>query len=165
MIDLGYARSRFCSALVIVACGATMIAGTFAFAAANDRWLAFAAACAILITLVLAFAARGRGIVQRLLDVLMAAICAWTIVCSRAVESAGGGSSASSVHWLNFASGAALCSLGAISLLIHEFGLQRELEWAGERLIHDQWRAHPNFDATDIHASTRYSDASTRTTR
>lgn len=165
MQALVYARARLASALVTVACGATVTAGTFAFAADDDRWLAFAAACAVLIVLAFAFAVRGRGMVQRLLDLPAALICVWTIVCSRAIESAGAGSSAAAVHWLNFASGAALCSLGAVSLLVHDYGLQRELEWAGKRLLEDRWPLPPNLNDTGIHASMRYADEGTRATR
>jgi hypothetical protein len=109
--------------------------GAFTSTPESERWLAFAVGCAVLAVLSVAFLVPRRGAVQRVLDLPTALICAWLIVCSRAVENAGAGASVAAVKWFNLAAGAVLFGVGAIGLLLHEFELKRDLD----RVVSEPW--------------------------
>jgi len=132
--DLTYARARFAWALGTLTAGAVLTVGAFTFASPTLRWLGFGIGCAVLLALAAAFAVAGRGTIQRILDLPLALVCGWAIVCSRVVEHDGAGASPTAVKWFSFAAGAAICTLGAIGLLLHELGVERDLRWA-ERYV------------------------------
>jgi len=175
-----YARARFNSVLVVCATGAVTLVGAFTFPPRADRWLAFGMGCCVLLAVLAGFLVRGRGVAQRALDLPLALIGAWSIVCSRVIEHAGAGSSASAIKWLTFGSGAAICALGTIGLLIHEWSLERDLRIAAERIAAAEAIASeriwglgaPNEPDGDqehgsqlLSASERYADAVARASR
>ena len=124
---MSYAHSRFSAALAVAIMGAVLAVGAFTLPPVSERWLALGVGAAGLITLAGAFAVRGRGTAQRLLDGPLALVCAWAIVNARVIESSGAGSSAHAVKWFGFAAGAAIAALGLLGLLLHERGLERDL--------------------------------------
>jgi hypothetical protein len=129
------ARSRFVAALAVAITGAVLGVGAFTLSPSSERWLALGVGAAVLVTLAAAFAVRGRGRVQRILDGPLALVCAWTIVCARVIESSGAGSSAHAVKWFNLAAGAAIASFGLVGLLVHERGMERGLLSEVERAV------------------------------
>lgn len=129
---MGYARARFASALVTAAAGAVMAAGAFMFTPDTERWVGFGGGGAVLVAVVIAFAVPRRGTIQRALDAAVVLVCVWSIVCSRAIEAGGAGSSQLAIKWWGISTGAALCGLGVAALLIHEWDLERELRRARE---------------------------------
>jgi hypothetical protein len=132
--DLTYARARRTCALFTVVSGAVIAVTALTFDAASVRWIAFGGGCAVLSALMVAFAIRGRGTAQRIIDLPLALVCAWAIVCSRVIEHAGAGASPGAVKWFNLAAGAAICGFGTLGVLLHERGMDRDLEWAAERI-------------------------------
>jgi hypothetical protein len=140
---MSFASARLISTLLTAIVGAVLGVGAFSLTAPTERWVAFGGGCAALVVVALAFLMPRRGAVQRALDLPSVLIGVWLIVASRAVESGGAGSSPDAVKWLTLASGAALCGVGVVGLLLHEMGLERDLG----RLAGDSWtinaiRAH-----------------------
>lgn len=124
------ARARFYAALMTAAAGALAGLSAFTLTTATQRWVSFGAGCCALVVVLVAFAVPGRGALQRLLDVPLALLSVWAIVCSRAIESTGAGSSGASVKWLTLASGAAIFGLGLLGLIVHEWKVERDLRRA-----------------------------------
>jgi hypothetical protein len=133
-IDLTYERVRFASALFTTVSGVVLAVGAFTFTGQTVRWIGLGAGCGTLAVLAIAFAVRGRGAAQRVLDLPLAVICGWTIVASRVIEHSGGGSSPHAVKWLSLSAGAAICGFGAVALFLHERGVTRDLQWAAQRI-------------------------------
>jgi hypothetical protein len=130
-----YARTRFISAVCFSIAGATLAVGAFVFTPSAERWLGVGVGAGCLALLLSVFAARGRGTFQRLLDVVLAPICAWAIVSSLTLETGTLGlPDPHLIRWLGFSAGAAIAVIGLISLIAHEFGLERDLEYATERI-------------------------------
>jgi hypothetical protein len=105
--------SRFASNLTAILAGSFLVAAALGFAPAVLGWIALAVGSCLAATVLVAFAMRGRGIVQRLLDVAILVLCAWTIVASRAFAG-------QALHWLTFASGVLLTTLAVVALVVHE---------------------------------------------
>src|SRR5947209_2219286 len=92
--------ARFASNLVVLLTGCFLATGTFAFPASVVEWLGLACGCAIALTVLAAFASGGRGVVQRMLDCVLALLAAWTIVASQSFAG-------DTLKWLMFGSAAA----------------------------------------------------------
>ena len=111
---------RFVSNVLVVIAGA-LLAG-IAFAVDSDLlgWLAFGVGCGALLVVLAAFPVRGRGTLQRVLDLVAMLVAAWTIVASR---SFGG----SALSWWTLCEGAALFTLGIAGLLSGELEVRAAL--------------------------------------
>jgi hypothetical protein len=112
--------SRFVSNLLVTAYATILLVACFAFRPAVIGWIGFAMSCATVATVLIAFAFRGRGPLQRSLDLLLVVIGAWTIIAARAY-------SGGSVKWLSFSGGAALWALAVVGLAAHEWLAERTL--------------------------------------
>lgn len=110
--------SRFLSNLLVLLVGALMMGAHLAFAPPAAAWLMFAGACAVAMAVAGALPVRGRGTPQRLLDLCVLTIAAWSVIASRTFD-------AGTASWLGFAEGGtcALCALGG--LIAHEVRMQR----------------------------------------
>ncbi|HTW12150.1 MAG TPA: hypothetical protein VME01_05360 [Solirubrobacteraceae bacterium] len=166
-------RARFITAVVLVAAGVAAAVGPFTFDVGTQRWLGFGAGVATVLALMFGFAARGRGVAQRLLDLPTALVGAWLMVVTRAIESTGAGSSIHAVKWLNLSAGAALLGAGLVGLLLHESKLERSLRVAqAERWPITARRSRDpeaEFDAQAVDGpqtlNERYADAVSRAAR
>jgi hypothetical protein len=134
----------FASSTVVA--GAVVGISAFTFDPVSVRWISFGGGCAVLSALLVAFALRGRGTAQRVIDLPLALVCVWAVVCSRAIEHAGAGSSPGAIKWFSLAAGAAICGLGTLGLLLHERSVSRDLEWAAQR-IQTQEKGHAHAGA------------------
>ena len=77
-------------------------------------WLALAVGCAWVVMAVLwAFATRGRGRAQRVLDAAVLLVGGWSIIAGRAFRLA-------TVKWLTFADGVLLITISLIGLVSSE---------------------------------------------
>jgi hypothetical protein len=113
--------SRFSSNLLLAIVGGAVAACSLLFAPAVVRWLALGAGCAAVAITLLAFAIRGRGLAQRLLDAPVVALGAWTIVAATTFTGA-------TQRWTSFANAAALCALAVVGLIAHEVAIERDLQ-------------------------------------
>jgi hypothetical protein len=116
--------ARFASNLLSLAAGACLACFALATRPPVAGWIGFAVGVLVLAVTLGAFATRGRGLVQRGLDVVVALLAAWTIVASR-VFAAG-----TELKWLMFSSGAALVVLAIEGLIAHEVVLEMTLRRA-----------------------------------
>ncbi|HTZ87433.1 MAG TPA: hypothetical protein VMB05_12270 [Solirubrobacteraceae bacterium] len=105
--------SRFASNLTVLLIGASLATACFAFEARAVAWLAFAAGAGVVLTVVVTFAMRERGVTQRVFDGFVLLLAAWTIVFSLTFAP-------NVVHWLAFASAATLVLLAFAGLVVHE---------------------------------------------
>lgn len=105
--------SRFISNLTVLLAGAFLVAASLGFGAGALAWLALGMGCVVVVTVLWAFARRGRGIAQRALDAVILVAGAWTIVASRTFHG-------STLMWLVFAAGALLTTLAFAALIVHE---------------------------------------------
>jgi hypothetical protein len=106
--------ARFSSNMLSLLAGAFLTCCALAMRTHVAAWIGLGAGCAIALVTLGAFATRGRGAVQRWLDVLVAALAAWTIVASRAFGPGPG------LKWLMFASGVGFVLLAVEGLIAHE---------------------------------------------
>jgi hypothetical protein len=109
--------SRFISNLVVLIAGSFLVTASFAFGSEVLGWVGLAAGCVILLTVLVAFAVRGRGIAQRALDACVVLGGAWSIVAARSFT---GGN----LKWLTFSEGAMLAFLAVAGLIVHEVQLE-----------------------------------------
>ena len=116
---------RFGSNLVLAVIGGLVVTCSLTFSPAVTKWIALGAGCAAVIVTSVAFATRGRGTTQRIIDALVVPLGGWTIVAS--VTFVGG-----SLRWLSFSEGAALWALAVAGLIAHEVLMQRELGSAAD---------------------------------
>lgn len=110
--------SRFISNLVATVAGGLLTIVSLTFGPEALGWLALGLAATVLSTTLIAFVFRGRGAVQRTLDVTTAAVSGWTVLAACTFAGA-------SLRWLSFAGGAALWTLGVIGLIVHETLMER----------------------------------------
>lgn len=110
--------SRFASNLAIAILGGALATLSLVLADPVVRWLALGAGAAAVAVTLAGFAARGRGSLQRTLDVPVALIGGWTVVAS-------GSYGHGTLRWLSFAAGTALCALGIAGLIAHEVRMER----------------------------------------
>lgn len=110
--------SRFISNLTALIMGALLMADRFVFGPGPARWLAFGESCAIVVTVAVAFAVRGRGPAQRMIDVLLVLTGAWMVIASLAY-------SAGTAGWIALGAGGAAAQLGLFGLVAHEVVMER----------------------------------------
>jgi hypothetical protein len=115
--------ARFASNLIVLIAGCFLAAATFALDAETVGWLGLGCGVLIAVTVLAAFATRGRGVVQRSLDCALALLAAWTIVASRCFSGA-------TLAWLMFASGAGAALLAVEGLIAHEVVMEVSLRRA-----------------------------------
>lgn len=137
-------RSRFASNLLVLLVGAFLAPTRFVFGAGGERWLAFAAGGAVVAVTVVGFAARGRGPLQRGIDVTLVIVGAWAVV-SALSESAG------TVGWLALAEGGAAVILAGAGLVGHEVVMERAVRArpAAERVVAAGGRGHGGGEPTE----------------
>lgn len=117
--------ARFSSNLLSLLAGALLACCALSMRPEVAAWIGLGVGAAVALVTLGAFATRGRGVVQRWLDALVAALAAWTIVASRAFAAG------SELKWLMFASGAALVVLATEGLIAHEVVAELSLRRAG----------------------------------
>ena len=105
--------ARFSSNLLTLLAGVFLLAASLGFRPAVIGWLALAVGCLVVIAVLCAFATRGRGRAQRVLDVATLLVGGWSIVAGRAFPPA-------TVKWLTFADGVLLITISLIGLVAHE---------------------------------------------
>ena len=106
--------ARFSSNMLALLAGALLTCCALSMRPYIAAWIGLGAGAAIALVTLIAFATRGRGTVQRWLDVLIGALAAWTIVASRAFAPGSG------LKWLMFASGVGFVFLAVEGLIAHE---------------------------------------------
>ncbi|MGI8428158.1 MAG: hypothetical protein ACR2OB_02395 [Solirubrobacteraceae bacterium] len=119
-------RSRFFVNLAVMVAGWLLLLGAVAFRFAVVGWLALAAGCVVLVTVLVGFACAGRGALQRALDGGMALAGAWTIVASCSFGGA-------TLKWLSFSEAALFAALGLGGLILHEIQLESGLRGLAKR--------------------------------
>jgi hypothetical protein len=122
--------SRFASNIALVVLSAVLITLSLTSPATVVGWLALGVGCAAVVITLLAFAARRRGTLQRMLDVAAVAIGGWTIVASRTYTG-------HTLRWLSFSEADAICSLALVGLIAHELLTERGLRRATELSLAD----------------------------
>ena len=110
-------NSRYLTNALLAVLGGFTVIASQVWVPATFMWLMFSAGI-LAIVFSTAIVLRGRGLVQRGLDGLIAALGAWTVVASLVF-------SGSVVTWLGFASGAAFVALALIGLTLHELYTER----------------------------------------
>jgi hypothetical protein len=113
--------SRFSSNVMTLLAGVFLLAASLGFRSSIIGWLDFAAGCLVSITVLWAFAIRGRGRAQRVLDVATVLVGGWAIVGGRSFPAA-------TVKWLTFADGILLITISVIGLVAHEVVMEMALE-------------------------------------
>lgn len=106
--------ARFATNLVTLVVGAALACCALAMPPYVAGWLGLAAGAVVLIATLAGFATRGRGSVQRALDLLVGLLATWTVVASRTFAAG------RELHWLMFASAAAFVLLAVEGLIAHE---------------------------------------------
>jgi hypothetical protein len=130
--------ARFMSNLSLAVLGGTLVSSSLAFAPEVTRWVALGTGCAAVVITLAGFATRGRGPARRAVDVIVAALGAWTIVASC-------GYAGQTLRWLSFSEGAALALLAVSGLIAHEILVAREL-----RLAVAAWEAREARAPTEL---------------
>jgi hypothetical protein len=119
--------ARFASNLSIALLGGVLVSCALVFAPAVVQWLALGVGGAAAVITLAAFATRGRGPAQRLLDAMIAPLAGWTIIAATTYTGA-------TQRWMSFSAGAALCALAVSGLIAHEVAIERDLRGAREAL-------------------------------
>lgn len=110
--------ARFVSNLLVLVIGAVLAPARFMFDPHAVRWITFGAGAAVTVIIAAAFLVRGRGPMQRTLDVAVALIGIWTAVSALVLGPA-------TVGWLALGEGGALAVLAVIGLVAHEVLMER----------------------------------------
>jgi multisubunit Na+/H+ antiporter MnhB subunit len=118
--------SRFASNLIALLVGAFVMSVRFVFGPASIPWLGFAGGCAIFASTLLLFLARGRGPLQRGLDLAIAAAAGWLIIAALVYP-------VSTAGWMALAAGGACALLGLAGLIAHEAVTERAVARAADR--------------------------------
>lgn len=112
--------ARFLSNLALTILGLLEVMASVVYAATSARWLGFAGACAVTAIVLVAFAFRGRGVAQRVVDVVALATAGWTVVAALCFT-------APTARWLCFAAGWAFAGFGMIGLALEHAAWRRAL--------------------------------------
>jgi hypothetical protein len=112
--------SRFASNLALVVAGSVLACAALGLTAEAAARVALGLGVLALLAVLIAFAFRGRGPVQRCFDAAAIAAGAWTIVAA----SVSGGTTA---MWLAFANGCLLALIGLGGLVAHETTMELAL--------------------------------------
>lgn len=111
--------SRYISNMLIAIAAAFVLVATQAFAPSTVGWIAFAVTgVGVLVLTAVTVLASGRGVIQRTLDGVVAALAVWTIVESLIF-------SGSLMVWLSFGAAAAIAALAVAGLTAHELSTER----------------------------------------
>lgn len=111
--------TRYISNILIGIAAAFVLVATQAFAPSTVGWIAFAVTgVGVLVLTAVTVLASGRGLVQRTLDGVIAALAVWTIVESLVF-------SGSLMVWLSFGAAAAIAALAVAGLTAHELSTER----------------------------------------
>jgi hypothetical protein len=122
--------ARFASNLLVLVIGAFLAPARFIFEAGTVRWIAFGAGAAVTVVIAAAFLVRGRGPVQRALDVVLALVAIWTAVSALTL-------SPTVVGWLALGEGGALPVLALAGLVAHEVLMERPFRVAERHVAQD----------------------------
>lgn len=93
---------------------------SLSFRPAVVQWLALGAGCMVFVVTLIAFAVRGRGVVQRTLDAVLATLAVWTVIAACAFTGA-------TLRWLSFSAAFAFWGLGICGLVAHQALIERGL--------------------------------------
>jgi hypothetical protein len=110
--------SRFATNFVLLIASAFALVSTFALSRATDAWILLGLGCLATLVSLWGFGLRGRGALQRGLDLLAATGGAFLIVASR-------GFALGTTHWLGFGLATGLLALSVTGLLVREIVLYR----------------------------------------
>lgn len=111
--------SRYISNMLIAIAAAFVLVAAQAFAPSTVGWIAFAVTgVGVLVLTAVTVLASGRGVIQRTLDGVVAALAVWTIVESLIF-------SGSLMVWLSFGAAAAIAALAVAGLTAHELSTER----------------------------------------
>lgn len=97
--------------------GMTLVAVSLAFRSGVLGWLAFGLSTLTVTTILAAFPVRGRGLAQRIVDVLIACAGGWLIVASRSFSGV-------PLKWICFGSAGLLALFALIGLVVHEVSME-----------------------------------------
>jgi hypothetical protein len=116
--------ARFASNLAILAAGVVLVCCSLGMRADVSGWIGLGIGSLVLVATMSGFATRDRGVAQRVLDVPLAVLGAWTIVASRVFAPG------ATLKWLMFSSGAAAALLALAGLIAHELASELALRRA-----------------------------------
>lgn len=111
--------TRYITSLLLAIASGFVIVATFAFAPTTVAWIALAiTGIFVLAMMAVTPLLRGRGLVQRTLDGVVAVLAAWTIVESMVFAG-------TLMVWLSFGAAAAMVALAVAGLTAHELSTER----------------------------------------
>jgi hypothetical protein len=108
---------RFVSNLIVMIAAETLVAFALAFRAGVLGWLGFGLGCLVVVVVLAAFVVRGRGVAQRVVDVLIVLAGGWLIVASRSFGGV-------PLKWISFGTGVLLALLALVGLVVHEVSME-----------------------------------------
>jgi hypothetical protein len=117
-------RSRFVSNLIVLIAAATLVAFSLVFRARVLAWIGFGFGCLVVVTVLAAFVARGRGAAQRVVDVMTLSAGGWLIAASRSFAGP-------PLKWICFGTGVLLAGQAVIGLVVHEISMELALRLMG----------------------------------
>lgn len=109
--------SRFVSNVLVLIASAVLVTFSLVFPPAVVAWIALGLGSLVAVIVLAAFAMRGRGVGQRIVDVLMILSGAWLIVASRTFSGA-------PLKWITFGTGALLAFFALVGLVVHEISME-----------------------------------------
>ena len=112
--------ARFTTNFLILLLGAGLVIVTFAFSHATAGWVALGVGSAGVLLAAHNFALPHQGAYQRVADIVIAVVGAWTILAALVMTYGG--------RWLETGAGLGLSALGALGLLVREVQLSRRLD-------------------------------------
>lgn len=131
-------RSRFVSNLLVLVVGALLMADRFLFGPGTAHWLGFGAGCFIVCVVGVAFLVRGRGSLQRILDLIMALAGGWMVLAALAYDPGSAG-------WIALGAGGTAALAALAGLVAHEALM--------ERAVTEPARAEPVAPQHPAHAA------------
>ena len=122
--------ARFIVNFAILLLGAGLVVSEFAFSPDTAGWIGLGIGGATVLVALYGFAQRDQGAYQRVADVVICALGAWTIVAARVLSYSG--------RWVEVGAGLALVMLGAVGLVVREIRLGPGLQVGAARIGPDQ---------------------------
>ncbi len=111
--------TRYITNLLLAIASGFVIVATFAFAPTTVAWIALAiTGIFVLAMMAVTPLLRGRGLVQRTLDGVVAVLAAWTIVETLVF-------SGTVMVWLTFGAAAGIVAVALVGLVAHELSTER----------------------------------------
>ena len=123
--------ARFVSNFVILLLGAALLVFLYAIGRPLADWIAVGAGATAVVMALYSFASVEQGVYQRIADVVICGLGAWSIVAARVMNYSG--------DWLLFGAGAGLFAMGAIGLVVRELDLAGGLQVGESRIGHDEF--------------------------